>query len=67
MPLLDFGVHRFENVVFVRTEESVNRHSAMQSKNGFVEVIMVEVNIRERIGHINSKSGVMFLHTRTRT
>ncbi|CAH9134716.1 unnamed protein product [Cuscuta epithymum] len=58
-PLKGKSFIRFEDITFVRTKESIDSRSAMRSKNGLVEAIILEVKDRERIGGSFSKSNAI--------
>ncbi|RAL52019.1 unnamed protein product [Cuscuta campestris] len=58
-PLKGKSFIRFEDITFVRTKESIDSKSAMQSKNGLVEAIILEVKDRERIGDSLPKSNAI--------
>nr|GLL36786.1 transmembrane protein 87B-like [Ipomoea trifida] len=58
-PLKGKSFIRFEDVTFVRTKESIDSKSKMQSKNGLIEAIILEVKDRESIGDAFSKSNAI--------
>ncbi|KAM3287703.1 transmembrane protein 87B isoform X2 [Capsicum chacoense] len=58
-PLEGKSFIRFEDVVFLRTEESAYAKNEMQSRTGLIETIILEVRDRERIGDAFAKSNAL--------